>query len=179
MGRRPLYLTPEAKRDANRAKSRRSYETHQTSINERRRARYQPNTKITVARTSAANIDDSSNLPESAPGVAYCVGRIQHIQENISKVLNHQPPPLYIDAVRSAYMLTRDIANIQKAVHKMRHHQARIIGPTSKEWMDADVVRRNVGLIIEGLEDLEIHVMMGVDELDTHYKTGRLIYQTW
>lgn len=27
MGRRPLYLTPEAKRDANRAKSRRSYET--------------------------------------------------------------------------------------------------------------------------------------------------------
>lgn len=86
-------------------------------------------------------------------------------------------------------MLARDITNIQKAIQHMRRHQARvirhqdsllqIIGPASKEWMDADVVRHCVGLIIEGLEDLEIHVMTGVDELDRHYKTGTLIYQTW
>jgi hypothetical protein len=66
MGRRKLYLTTEAKRDANCAKSRRSYEKyylpflpverpldiffghsirHQIATNERRRERYQPKEK--------------------------------------------------------------------------------------------------------------------------------------
>lgn len=115
--------------------------------------------------------------------------RVQHIQKNIKDILNGRPPPRYINALRHDYMLTRDSSNVQEAISNMRRYQARVfrhqdsllqlVGPESNAWKEADIVRQKVGLIIGGLEDLEVHMMMGSDELETSYKAGTLIYQTW
>lgn len=116
--------------------------------------------------------------------------RVHQIQKKIEKLLDAQPPSLYIDAVRRDYMVTHDTLSIQEPLTNIRRHQARVLrhqdsvlqlaGPNSKEWMDVDIVRRDIVLIIQGLEDLELQMMVGGhDELETCYKAGTLIYQTW
>jgi hypothetical protein len=74
------------------------------------------------------------------------------------------------------------VANMTRYQANVHRHQAsllQLVGPQSNEWKEADVVRQNVGLLIQGLEDLEAHTMMGHDEVQARYKAAELIYQSW
>jgi hypothetical protein len=86
-------------------------------------------------------------------------------------------------------MIASNNNGVQEAVVDMMRYRAmvyrhqdtllQLVGPESNEWKDADMVRQNVSSLIQGLEDLEAHTMMGRDEVEARYEAGKLIYQAW
>lgn len=130
----------------------------------------------------------SSATPKTLPGIVYYVHQVQRIENKINNLLQEQPAHLYIDMLCCQYISTFDncieeavtnLVSYQGKLHTYQDSLLQLVGPNSNEWKEADTVRQQLTSLVQGLEDLQAHAMMGRDEVEAQYKARQLMYQSW
>ncbi|KAF8158611.1 hypothetical protein BJ912DRAFT_930352 [Pholiota molesta] len=165
MGRAKIHLTAEAKREANRAKSKRYYEKSKATINAQRRKTYKKTKAITVQlHKSAAK---SPVADEIRSPISVWMEHAQRLKRRLNNITNGSPKT-FVNTACQQYMvslksealddLVEQLSNVQTAITRCHDEVLQLVG-VGVELGEVNELSTEVRMVITWIDEIRCTIL--------------------
>ncbi|KAG6914118.1 hypothetical protein DXG01_002337 [Tephrocybe rancida] len=184
MGRPRKYHTAEELRQSKCRKSKKWYDRNKSAAQSKNEM--EPSRNLIAEPSGINGSVEPTKKPVSKS--AYWNSRVEHLNAKLDGFLGDKGARHFIESFYHQYVsdvspepiddAIAAVSQMQTSIYRYSDELLQISGTLGTEWKRADAVRKRVGDIARGLQELLMEGMVDINDLKVLYSCNKLVFQS-